>query len=317
MPAGNTVSILVGCAQNNLYIFPSYLNSAASNTQPLSILWIPEGNVQYLLQANNYVIIFAGNKGNIYLTNGSSVVPILTIPDYVAGSVNFVQDPYFTWLGACYLRGRIFCSLQDSTTTHTGNCGGVWSFAPSFSYYAQQDSGLSLRMEAASSQYATQGYNGGAVCLFGGSDNMAQAADGPQYVAAWGQTNISSVTTNSIDFSGTNPRTDGSSLIETDAVPVGTFLEKETFDQIEVQFASKLVSGESVVVKYRTDLEAAWVTAGTVTSENFSGSGDGSQLSQIILGTVFQKVQIVQLQLLLTSTVSSPSWCRVKSIYLR
>lgn len=313
-PVGAGLSVVVGGTQNNIYFFPIYYSSTA-NQSATTLLWTQESNVQYLLQANNFVIIFSGNKGNIYLTNGSSVVKIEVIPDYIPGSINFVQDPYYIWGGAMYLRGRIFFSIKDQTSTHTGNCGGVWSFVPSFSYYANQDVGLSLRMEDASSQYATHGFNGYAPVMFSGQEAAAQQVNGPQYIAAWAQT-TSSTTTNSIDFSGTNPLINGSSIIEYDAVPVGTFLEPRTFSQIEVKLAANLVSGESIVVNYRTDLSQAWASAGTISSETLA-TGNGSALSRIIQGLNFQSAQIIQVQLILTSTVTNPSWVRVKDTYIR
>jgi hypothetical protein len=172
-------------------------------------------------------------------------------------------------------------------------------------------------MEASSSQWATQGYNGMAVSIFGGLDTLAQTSDGPQYVATWTQTNSTPVTTNSIDFSGTQPRTDGSSVIELDAVPVGTLLDKKTQRQIEIRFASQLVAGESVQVNYRTDLEFSWLTAGVINSETWKGNGEGSPLTQMVGPITFEKVQMIQLQLVLTSTTTNPSWCRIQGVFLK
>lgn len=315
IPAGNGLSLVVGGQQNNLYVYPTYQNSTASGAAPTSLMWMPEANVQFLLAINNVVLIFTGSKGNIYLTNGSSVVPIMTVPDYVAGSVNFTQDPYLVWGGAMYLRGRVFFSIKDQTATHTGNCGGVWSFAPSMSYFVNQDTGLALRMETASSLYSTHGFNGFAPVIFAGQEITAQNANGPQYIAAWAQT-TGATTTNSIDFSGTSPITNSSAIIETDAVRIGTFLEKKTFQQIEYELASQLVAGESITINYRTDLEQAFTSGGTISSET-SVSGNGSPLSGALLGVNFQKAQLIQLQIIFNGTVTSPSWMRLKEIYIR
>ena len=214
-----------------------------------------------------------------------------------------------------YLRGRVFFSIKDQNSSHTGNCGGVWSFIPSFSYFPNQDVGLSLRMESASSQYATQGFNGLAWILFAGQEVTAQEVDGPQYIAGWTQT-TGSTTTNCVDFSGTDPLSNSSTIIETDAIPVGTFLEPKTYSQVELKFASKLVTGETATVNYRTDLEDAWASAGTLSSETVS-TGNGSPLSQIIQGLNFQAAQLIQLQIILNSTTSSPSYCRLQEVYIR
>lgn len=315
LPVGNGLSIVVGGIQQNIYVYPTYQNSTATGAAPNSIMWMQESNVQYMVQANNYVIIFTGSKGNIYLTNGSSVVKIEVVPDYITSSVNFVQDPYFVWGGAMYLRGRVFFSIKDQTASHAGNCGGIWSFIPSFSYYPDQDEGLSLRMESASSLYSTFGFNGYAPVIFAGIEITSQQANGPQYIACWTQTS-GVTTTNSIDFSGTQALTNGSSIIETDVIPVGTFLEPKTFNQIEAKFAANLVSGESIAINYRTDLSQAWASAGTINSETVATS-NGSPLSRIVQDIPFQAAQIIQLQVVLTSTVTNPSWCRLKELYIR
>lgn len=306
IPTGNSIAVVVGGLENNLYIYPDVQSSSSS--KPINILWLPEANVQYFVQANGFVFIFCGNKGNIYLTNGSTVVPVGTVPDYVAGSVNFTQEPYFIWGGAMYLRGRLFFSLKDQTASHTGNCGGVWSFVPTFNYFPQQDSGLSLRLENASSQYATHGYNGYATLLFAGQESTAQQGNGPQYIGCWAQT-TSSTTTNSIDFSGTVPYTGGQALIETDAIPVGTFLDKKTFEQIEYKLAAVPAAGDSVAINYRTSLEAVFATCGTVETESGTLSG--------YLPVNFQKAQFIQLQIILTAASSNSSFVRLKQVYIR
>ena len=313
--SSGSVSIVVGGLLNNIYFFPTL----AQQTQPgpTSVLWMPEANTQYLLQANNFVFIFCGNKGNIYLTNGSAVISVMTVPDYVAGSANFTQDPYFVWGGAMYLRGRLFFSIKDQNANHTGNCGGVWSFAPSFAAFFNQDVGIALRMEQASSLFSTWGFNGYAPIIFAGNSTSAQQANGPQYLACWSQgNNDGSGIINSIDFSGTQPLTDGSSIIETDAVPVGTFLNPRTLTQIEVPFAAPLVTGEYATINYRTSLENPFVSAG-IPIVKTAPVGDGAPVSLLIEGLNFQKVQLIQLQVILKSTITNPSWCRMLPIKLR
>lgn len=313
VPNQGGMGLLVGGLQDYLYTYSSAKSAVASGSaytgQPQNILWMPESNTQYLIQANNYVIIFAGNKGNIYLTNSSNVVPILTIPDYVAGAADFMQEPYYRWGGAAYIRGRIFFSIEDYNLTNhtTGNCGGVWSFVPTFSYFPEQDVGTALRLETQST--LNDGYNPYAPIIFGGVNSDAQHAQGAQYLAAWWDENGG---ISGIDFSGTDPYTGGQTIIETDFVQVGTLYQKETFKQIEVAFTSALATGESVEVKYRTDLEVSFQSAGTMITES-------DPLSYITDKLTFEKAQSIQLQIILTSVAatSNPSYCRMRKVYLR
>lgn len=314
---GGATSIIVGGYLNYLYTFPTLAQQTTPD--PLSITFMPEAYTQELVPVTNYMLVFCGHKGNIYLYSGNTVVPILTIPDYVAGAENFVQDPYYVWGGAMYLRGRVFFSIQDQNSNHTGNCGGVWSFVPSISYFANQDVGRALRFEGGSSLWSTEGYNGYAPILFSGLDNDAQSADGPQYIAAWSQgpnDNMHSV--NSIDFSGTTPITGTNQMrIETEAIPIGTFLNPKTWSQFEIKLSAALATGESLAVNYRTDLNEAWKSAGTVIYSNTPGAGNIGKLSALVQGLNFQGVQIVQFQVTATGTATNPSWVRMRNFYLR
>lgn len=365
IPTGNSIALVVGGRGNNIYTYPDVQSSTSA--KPTSVLWIPEARTKNLVQANNYIFIFSGSKGNIYITNGTTIAPIGTMPDYIAGSKNYVQDPYYQWGDAMYLRGRLFFSITDHSPTHKGNIGGVWSFVPTFSYFINQDAGLALRLENVSAEYGLYGYDQVATVLFAGLGETAQHADGPQYMACWtpsgrwtpstaysinqeiipptslqnffaykcttagtsglgiplsssdtiGQTITDGTAVwtvvhsiQSIDFSSDVPYSNGEALIETDVIPVGTFLDKKTFTQVEYKLASALTTGESVQINYRTDLEQPFVSAGTISTEPNTVSG-------IIQGVNFQKAQILQLQVILTSTATSPSYCRLQEIYIR
>ncbi len=319
IPNGGGVGIIVGGLQNNLYTYPSAKSSSANTGQQTNILWMPEANTQYLLSCNNFVIVFCGSKGNVYLTNGSSVVPILSVPDYIAGSANFVQEPYFTWGGAMYLRGRVWFGIQDSTSTHTGNCGGAWSFVPNFAAFAEQDTGTALRYENHNASLSgSSSYTAYPTVLFSGQDTQAQGGannnvNGPQYVAGWGQTGGSQVAT-ALDFSASTPYTDGSTIIESDVIPVGTFLTNRTFEQIEYKLAAALVAGESVAFKYRLDLEQPFVAAGTI-QQPANTTTDPTVSGYCPIN--FQNAEIVQLQIILTSTATNPSFVRLQEVYIR
>lgn len=296
---GNTV--VVGCQSNFLYFWDE-ISPLATNFIPL-----PENNSAYMVNVNNMAYVFAGNKGNIYITNGSTASAAISIPDYCAGTPGTPSsyiEPYFTWGGAAYIRGRVYFSIQDQTSTKAGNCGGIWSFVPTQNLFAGQDIGLALRLEAQNS-YGT--YNGMAPVIL---NSQTQNANGPQYYTAW----TSSVTSPSygIDGSSTAPFV-GGAVIETDCVPTGTVLgqQKKTFSNIEVKLAAPLATGESVAVNYRQNITDAWATAGSVTEESINPQ------SAIISPLAFQNTQWLQLQVVLTSTTSSPSFVRVSEIRVR
>lgn len=292
--------VIVGCKGNVLYPWNQI------DPLPSDLIPLPENNPVNLLTVNNMVYVFAGQKGNIYVTNGSTASLVFSVPDYAAGisgtPASYIE-PYFTWGGFMYLRGRVWFSIQDQTASKAGNCGGVWSFVPTQNFFIGQDTGLSLRLENRSS-YGT--LNGLSPVLV---PNQNQLANGPQYWNAW-YSSISSPTFG-IDNSDTIPNTPA--IIETDFIPTGTMLDKETFKQIEYKLASPLVSGESVGIAYRKNLTDAFTPL--VLSE--TDSVNALDISGFFTAS-FEKTQWLQLKITLTPQASpSSSFVRLSEIRIR
>lgn len=285
---GNTV--VVGTQSNFLYFWDE-ISPLASSFLPL-----PENNVKYMINVNNMAYIFAGSKGNIYVTNGSTASLVLTVPDYVAGQI----EPYFVWGGAAYIRGRVYFSLQDQNSSHTGQCGGIWSFVPTQNFYIGQDVGLGLRIENQNS-YGT--YNGMANVIL---NSQNQNANGAQYWAAW--TSSISSPIYGIDFSDTANLSQG--IIETDLIPTGIYTDPGNYAGIEIKLAAPLVSGETVQVFYRLNLSfGAFTNVGTL---NF---GDTTNNLSTRFVVPFANSQWVQFQVKLNPiTASSSSFVRLSEM---
>lgn len=307
---GNTV--VVGTQSNFLYFWDE-VSPLATNFIPL-----PEDNASYMINVNNMAYVFAGNKGNIYITNGSTASAAISIPDYCAGipgTPSSYIEPYFVWGGAAYIRGRVYFSILDQTGSKAGNCGGIWSFIPTQNLFAGQDVGLALRLEA---QNSYGSYNGVANVLL---NSQLQNAIGPQYWSFWSVSGGTSPT--GIDFSGTTPYTafsggtgstpfTGSTIIETDGIPVGTLLNKTSFEQIEYKLSTPLVSGEHVGINYRANMTDAWLPL-ILTQQEAS-----NPVSGIFTPTnSMQNLQWVQLQVILSSKVTNPSFTRLRELRLR
>ncbi len=293
---GNVV--MIGGSSNTLYPWDQI------KVLPNDIIPLPENNVVNMITVNNTAYVFAGQKGNIYITNGSSVSLVTSVPDYcagIAGTPASYIEPYFSWGGAMYVRGRVWFSILDQTATKAGNCGGIWSFVPSQNFSQEQKTGLSLKLENQSS-YAS--YNGVCPVLLA---SQVQTAIGPQYWSGW----YSSISNPlyGIDFSDTI--TTPSAIIETDLIPTGTLLDKKTFNQIEYKLSSPLASGETVTMKYRQNSTDAFATVGTFLIES------GTALSGYV-PMVFEKGQWLQLQITLNPLASSSSsFVRLKEVRVR
>lgn len=296
---GNT--IIIGCAGNTLYPWNQI------DATPSDVIELPEANVKTMINVNNMGYVFAGNKGNIYITNNSVASGVLKVPDYcagIAGTPSTYIEPYFIWGDAMYLRGRVYFSILDQTAIKAGNCGGVWSFVPTQNFYVGQDIGISLRLE---NQNSYGSYNGYAKVLIP-SDN--QQAIAPQYWAGWQNSyTVGTSTLFGIDFTNTIPVTTFS--FETDLLATGTFLDKDTFNQIEYKLTTPLASGDSVQLYYRVNSTDAFVSCGTVvieTDNQISGYFDPN----------FQKTQWIQFKAIATTSgTSNSSFVRFKEIRFR
>lgn len=291
-------TILIGCKGNIVYPW----NQEA--TQATGLIPLPEGNVVNILTVNQMGYIFAGNKGNIYITDGSTASTVTTIPDYCAGvpgTPSSYIEPVFTWGGAAYVRGRVYFSILDQTSTKAGNCGGVWSFVPTQNFYIGQDVGISMRLENQSS-YGT--YNGVSPIII---TKQTQNVIAPQYWNAW-WSDITGITYG-IDFTGTGTASALTAVIETELISTGSFLSKKTFKQIEYKLASPLPSGSAISIAYRQNLTDAWASCGTIQSDNLL-SGD--------YPVNFEKGQWLQLQATLTTTTATPgTFVRLAELRIR
>lgn len=252
-------TLLIGCRSNSIYQWNEVTISTGGT---LNLIQLPENNTSSMVQANNVAYIFAGSKGNIYVTNGSSLSLALSVPDYCAGipgTTTSYIDPVFSWGGSMFLRGRIWFSVLDQTSTKLGNCGGIWSFVPSFfNPVTGQDIGLALRMENTSS-YAS--LNGVCNVLL---PSVPQTSVGPQYWSAWSSSISSPIY--GIDGSGTIPSV--TAILETDLIPIGTLLRKKTPSQIEYKVSSPLLSNENVGLYYRQNSTDAWTSCGILVEES-------------------------------------------------
>lgn len=280
-------TVLIGCVSNIVYPW----NQTA--TQATTQIPLPEANTVQMITVNQMAYIFAGNKGNIYITDGSVASLVSTVPDYCAGvpgTPSTYVEPVFIWGGGGYVRGRVYFSIFDQTATKAGNCGGIWSFTPTQNFYIGQDVGIALRLENQSS-YGT--YNGYAPLII---PKIKQTVASPQYFSAW-QSTLSSPLYG-IDTTGTGTSSTSVAVVETDLIPTGTMLSKRTFAQIEYKLSSPLPSGATVALNYRVDATSAWQSCGTLDADTSLLSG--------YYPVNFQVTQWLQLQAILTPTTISP-----------
>lgn len=295
---GNTV--LIGGITNVVYPWNEV------DAVPSDLIFLPESNTVAMVNANNMAYIFAGNKGNVYISNGSVASHAMTIPDYCAGvpgtPLTYIE-PVFIWGDASYVRGRIYCSILDQTSTKAGNCGGVWSFVPTQNLYIGEDVGMALRLE---NQNSYGSYNGMATLII---PNERQNVISPQYWSFWQDSYSTGISNFGVDYTATTPVT--KFVVETDLLPTGSFLSKDTFQQLEYKLTTPATSGDSTQIYYRLNSTDVWTSCGTVkleTTNPISGYFDVN----------FQKTQWVQFRTeCTTGGTTSSSFNRLKQLMFR
>jgi hypothetical protein len=293
---GNT--ILIGCEGTALYPWNQV------DAIPSDVIQLPEANVKTIINVNNMAYVFAGNKGNIYVTNNTVASLALKVPDYCAGvpgnPLSYIE-PYFSWGDAMFLRGRVYFSILDQTATKAGNCGGVWSFVPTQNIDPNQEIGMALRLE---NQNSYGDYDGYATILI---PAMQQNAIAPQYWAAWQDAYNGG--NYGIDGTASSPVT--SYALETDLLATGTLFSKDTFSQLEYKLSTPLAAGDSVQLFWRLSSTDAWTSAGTVQNETaFPISG--------LYQMEFQKTQWLQFRAVITTSgTTASSFVRLTQLRLR
>jgi hypothetical protein len=241
-------------------------------------------NVPKMLTVNTNAYIFMGNRGRIYVTNGSQAQLYKKIPDFLSGTV----EPYFTWGGVGFNKNQMYFGVlgQTNALSANNNFGGLWAI--------DMDSG-SLRLVNQLSYGSYAGY----CTLFIPLTTTGAAGSG--FYAGW-DNNASGY---GMDVSASTPYTSGQSYVVSDAIPIGNFLNKYTPTNIEFKLSVPLVSGESIQLLSAQNVNGSYTNIGT---ESTAG----------VISAVFpftdQQFQWLLIKAVLTSTSSSPSYVRLKEI---
>jgi len=286
--------LLIGGMSNIVYPWDL---SPADNTYSVPLILLPETNIQNIVTVGNNAYIFAGNRGNIYITNGSQASFFKKLPDHLSGSV----EPLYSWGGATYNKNRVYFGVN--VTLQAGgnaNYGGIWCLDVStgavwncneLSYGSYVGYVSALGVSSAQSTYGpTIGYG----LLAGWTDNSGNYG---------------------VDVSIASPYTGGQSYVISDMIPIGTAIEPITPAQFEFKLATPLLTGESVKLQVASSIDGSFSdlvsTAGTANT-----AGDGSLLSDIYSNTT-QLNQWILLKCILTGIGSSPSYNRLTQLRIK
>lgn len=281
-------NMLIGSATKNL-VYP-WDRFSFTNNNPI---FLSESLVSKIVTVNTNSFIFAGNRGRIYVTNGSQATLFKKVPDHISGTV----EPYFTWGGATTMKDQVFFSFSATTNGGSANSqyGGIWAVDATTG---------ALRLTNKLSYDTYSGYSTAmmAVPISGALGSPSNPA-GTGLLAGW-----YNGSTYGIDGSSGSPYTGSQATIDSDLIPIGTYQMPRNFTQVEYRLTKPLVSGESVTIQYRLDFSQSYTTIlSDSTVGNFSSVGSVN----------FSNAQWLQLRVVLNSTASSPSYTRLKEIRIR
>lgn len=273
------VNLLVGGASN--FIYPWDRVSPTFNYP----LIVAEPYVSCLVSANSNAYVFAGKRGRIYITNGANIELFKKFPDSLSGTV----DPYYTWGWGLYWKNKLYFTLsaKDNSSTTISNFAGLWCI----------DLNTNALTMSNSMSYGTYA---GTIATIVSMGRQFPTGDG--IFSGW----LNS--TGGIDYTSANPYTNYEPYIDTDIIPVGTFLTKNTFNNIEFKLGKPLVSGEKVKLSYRKNLTDSFTQIGETTTAGL--------LSDLYTMN-FQGIQWLQIRANTSSTATTPSYVPIREIRIR
>lgn len=280
---------LVGGLQSTIYTW----GGPNSNLSLYEEITVPENKISSIVSAGANAYIFAGVRGNIYITNGSNVSLFKKFPDQV-GPVAVTTEPYILWGGTRYWRNQLLFGIQflANDGTNSQNSGGVWAIdtnTGALRHINETSAGSTSTTPVIAPIVFTQTPGGFGIYAASTSFNGSTFA---------------------VDRTTTSPYVAGETIIRTRLANVATFYTPRTFAQCEYKLSRPLVASESVAIGWRP-----YLSQGTFTSMTSDSTQLGAMSGTFITG--IEGAQYVQLEITLTSTASTPSFCRLTEVRLR
>lgn len=281
--ATSSPQLFIGGNSNRVYVWGE-IGGTLNNT-----LFLSENFTRSMISVNANVYIFAGSptvkngRGNIYVTNGSTIDIFKKMPDSVLSSQNtFVQEPYWIFGDATYHRNRILFGASCN-----GTIAGVWALDLS------ANSLWLLNNLESSNKYPT-------VISTTWPLSFGVGIAGLGYWCA--DFGIIFETTSAMSASFP-------AVIISDRIPAGTAFKPKTFQQLEVKLAQVMVTNESVGISVSTDNGLTFDSLGTMTSSDGVG--------KVFTPLNFQSSQWVQVKCTLTPSNTNPTYVRLREVRLR
>jgi hypothetical protein len=278
---------LVIATERNIFTW-DYVSGSTSSPSPVAEL------ISSITNVLNNIYILAGEKGNIYVSNGYSAQLFYKMPDYIAG----VIDPVWKWGGLMSHRSRLFFQALVQTTSGSNVLAGIFSLIVSPSLSGEKAEGLVMEAQNSYGLTPSSGATQAGLLI----DNSPSANGNDSYYSVWSN----GATTGGIDYNDTTLWQNWEPTIETDIIPIGTILDKKTFGNIEFKLDRPLASGDQIRLYARTSLSDSYTLLGTTTT---------AQLSDYYQSNIFQS-QWVQFKIQTKCASSSSSFIPLREVRL-
>lgn len=254
---------------------------------------VPIGEpIKRVLNLLNNVYVFAGQKGNVYISNGSYAQLLTKIPDYIVG----VIDPVWTYGGVMTHRSRIFFQAFAQNTSGTNLLQGTFSILVSPSILGEVSQGINMEAQNSAGLIPASGAKTNGILI----DNEPSSNGQDSYYSAYS----TGASAGSIDYNDTTLWQNFEPTIETDMIPIGTFLKKGTLGQIQFKLDRPMATGDEIRVYARASLSDTYTLVGTTTS-TVLGDAYPSNLSQS---------QWIQLEIQTKAAASGSSFIPIREI---
>lgn len=285
-------SILIG-GNNALYPWGAFRNpQALSYDTPIPA---PE-NVAKMVNIMNVVYIFAGSKGNIYQANGFSMSIMKKIPDSFLGTI----DPTWVIGGVMFHRNKLFFGALGTSQDGSTKVCGVFSLVligGSTQFTLESAGAITYESQNSYGSSPTAGNDATNILIdnnYGVLSSSSVQTD--NYISAWFNSSVGGA-----DYNDTTLWDNYQPSVESDLIPVGTYLQPRTFENVEFKLDRPMKNGDSIKLYYRTNFTDGYTLIGTT-------SATSSPVFLPLSDNFNSNVQIAQwLQLMVTFKCASTS----------
>src|ERR1700728_709109 len=157
-------------------------------------------------------------------------------------------------------RGKLYFQATASNTSGTNILAGIFSMNVSATLVTDVETANALIMESQNSYGLTPASGASTVGLL--MDNEPSSNGQDSYYSAW--SNGSNI--GGIDYNSTTLWQNNEPVIETDIIPIGTILSKQSFGRIEYKLDRPLALNDSITMYWRPSLTDSYVQIGTGTT---------------------------------------------------